>query len=100
MPRSAQKQVPTPGLSTHARVAPRPQGERHQTGPTAAAAQPAPSLEPFEVTGLPAGSAKGIPQHATLPPGFSLKHVHGGPSYVYVLARSLDIIDSDGSTAS
>ena len=66
---------------------------------TAAAAQPAPSLEPFEVTGLPAGAAKGIPQHATLPPGFSLKHVHGGPSYVYVLAGSLDIIDADGSTA-
>jgi hypothetical protein len=69
--------------------------------PPAAAApamQPLNTLEPFDATGLPAGPARGIPQRATLPAGFNLKHVHGGPSYVYVIAGSLDIIDSDGST--
>ena len=68
-------------------------------GPTTmAAAQAAPpALEPFDATGLPAGPVRGVPQRATLPPGFSLKHVHGGPSYVYVISGSVDIIDSDGS---
>jgi quercetin dioxygenase-like cupin family protein len=57
------------------------------------------TLVPFEATGLPAGAARGMPQRATLPPGFNLKHVHGGPSYVYVISGSLDIIDADGTKA-
>jgi hypothetical protein len=56
------------------------------------------AFEPFDATGLPAGSARGIPQIANFPPGFSLKHVHGGPSYVYLLEGSLDIIDVDSTT--
>jgi quercetin dioxygenase-like cupin family protein len=40
-----------------------------------------------------------MPQRATLPPGFNLKHVHGGPSYVYVISGSLDIIGADGTKA-
>lgn len=67
----------------------------------ATAAQPSPGmLEPFDATGLPAGPARGIPSRATLPPGFNLKHVHGGPSYVLVLEGSVDIIHhADGTTA-
>jgi hypothetical protein len=56
------------------------------------------AFEPFEATGLPAGSARGIPQIANFPPGFSLKHVHGGPSYVYLLQGSLDIVHADGTS--
>lgn len=63
----------------------------------AIAAQPAARMEAFDATGLPAGPAKGVPQRSTLPPGFNLKHAHGGPTYVYVLAGSLDVIDADGS---
>jgi hypothetical protein len=59
-----------------------------------------PSLAAFDATGLPAGAAKGVPQRATLPPGFNLKHVHGGPSYVYVISGNVDIIDTDGTRAS
>jgi len=65
---------------------------------TIAAAQPAPAtLEAFDATGLPAGPARGVPQRVTLSPGFSLKHVHGGPSYVYVISGSVEIIDADGT---
>jgi len=63
----------------------------------AIAAQPAARMEAFDATGLPAGPVKGVPQRATLPPGFNLKHAHGGPTYVYVLDGSLDVIDIDGT---
>ena len=55
------------------------------------------ALEPFTPVGLPAGQATGVPSRLTLSAGMNLKHVHGGPTYVYVLSGSLDIIDSDGS---
>ena len=57
-----------------------------------------PTMEPFAATGLPAGPATGVPVRRTFPAGFTLKHVHGGPTYVYVIAGSLDIADSDGHT--
>ena len=57
------------------------------------------SLESFDAIGLPAGQATGVPSRLSLPAGTSLKHIHGGPTYVYVLKGSLKIIDSDGSTA-
>jgi quercetin dioxygenase-like cupin family protein len=38
-----------------------------------------------------------MPVRRTFPPGFTLKHVHGGPTYVYVIAGSLDITDSQGT---
>ena len=59
----------------------------------AATVQP---LEAFDATGLPSGAAKGSPVRMTMPPGFSLKHVHGGNCYVYVLEGSLDIVDANG----
>jgi hypothetical protein len=65
----------------------------------ATAPQQARSLEPFDAVGLPAGQVTGVPSRLSLPAGTSLKHIHGGPTYVYVLSGSLDIIDSDGSTA-
>jgi hypothetical protein len=64
----------------------------------AAAPHQARSLESFDAVGLPAGQAMGVPSRLTLPAGTSLKHIHGGPTYVYVLSGNLDIIDSDGST--
>jgi quercetin dioxygenase-like cupin family protein len=33
----------------------------------------------------------------SLPAGFNLKHAHGGPTYVYVISGSIDIIDADGN---
>jgi Cupin domain len=62
-----------------------------------AAAQQASTYDTFDATGLPSGSVKGIPQHTALPPDFTLKHIHGGPSYVYVISGSLDIIEGDNS---
>jgi quercetin dioxygenase-like cupin family protein len=68
---------------------------------TTIAAQPAsPSLAAFDATGIPGGAAKGVPQRVSLPPGFNLKHVHGGPSYVYVISGNVDIVDADGTRAS
>ena len=45
------------------------------------------SLESFDAIGLPAGQATGVPSRLSLPAGTSLKHIHGGPTYVYVLKR-------------
>lgn len=59
-------------------------------------ALPAP-LAPFAATGLPAGPATGVPQHLVFPAGFTLKHTHGGPTYVYVLTGTLIISDSAGT---
>jgi hypothetical protein len=64
------------------------------------AAQPAgqnSTLQPFEAVGLPSGRAAGVPSILKFPKGFSLKHIHGGPTYVYVLAGVVDILDADGS---
>src|SRR5438132_9856745 len=43
----------------------------------------------FEATGLPAGAATGVASHSIAPPGFQLKHVHGGPGYAFVVAGYL-----------
>lgn len=56
-------------------------------------------LKPFPAIGLPAGQAVGDPSKLSLPTGFVLKHVHGGPTYVYVLSGIVEIEDSDGTTA-
>jgi quercetin dioxygenase-like cupin family protein len=55
------------------------------------------TIKPFPVSGLPAGTATGVPVHATFPAGTNLKHIHGGPAFVYVIAGSLDIVETDGS---
>lgn len=56
-----------------------------------------PMLMPFDASCLPAGKATGLPVHASFPAGTNVKHVHGGPTYVYVISGSLDIIETDGS---
>lgn len=53
-------------------------------------------LATFAATGLPAGAATGVPQHLFFPAGFTLKHTHGGPTYVYVIAGTLTISDNVG----
>jgi hypothetical protein len=65
---------------------------------SAPAASQAKGLEPFEAGGLPAGRAIGVPVRRAFPPGFSLKHAHGGPTYVYVLSGTLNITDATGNT--
>lgn len=69
---------------------------------TPVAAAPAGSqvqgMEPFEASGLPAGRAIGVPVRRAFPPGFSLKHAHGGPTYVYVLSGTLNVTDATGNT--
>jgi rhodanese-related sulfurtransferase len=62
--------------------------------------QTADTLVPFEASGLPAGEVRGIPRRMSLPAGWSLKHAHGGPTYVYVISGSIDITDTDGNTTS
>jgi quercetin dioxygenase-like cupin family protein len=54
--------------------------------------------ETFDATGLPAGPARGDARRTIIPAGFRLKHVHGGPTYVHVVAGSLEIIAADGSS--
>jgi hypothetical protein len=54
------------------------------------------SLAPFPATGLPAGPSTGVPQHLSFPADFTLKHTHGGPTYVYVLTGTLTISDNAG----
>jgi hypothetical protein len=56
------------------------------------------ALVPFAENGLPVGQSDGVPSYLALDAGFTLKHVHGGPTYVYVISGGFDIIDGDGST--
>jgi rhodanese-related sulfurtransferase len=65
----------------------------------AEAQQPSETLVPFDANGLPAGEARGIPRRMSLPAGWSLKHAHGGPTYVYVISGSIDITDTEGNTS-
>ena len=81
-----------------AAVAVATQGD-NKTIAAAPAARQAQGMEPFEATGLPAGRAIGVPVRRAFPPGFSLKHAHGGPTYVYVLSGTLNVTDGIGNTA-
>lgn len=69
---------------------------QHRSGTAAVPVQSA-TLAPFDASGLPAGHVMGLPIHASFPAGTNLKHVHGGPTYVYIISGSLDIIDTDGA---
>jgi quercetin dioxygenase-like cupin family protein len=71
--------------------------QSHAGGARAASAAAAPTtLSPFKATGLPAGAATGVPQLLVFPAGFTLKHTHGGPTYVYVVSGELIISDNAG----
>ena len=64
---------------------------------TASRAKPLTPLTAFQAIALPAGTATGVPVYAAFPPGFTFKHVHGGPTYVYVIAGYLEITDARGT---
>jgi quercetin dioxygenase-like cupin family protein len=64
---------------------------------TASRAKPLTPLATFRAIALPAGSATGVPVYAAFPAGFTFKHVHGGPTYVYVIAGDLEITDAQGT---
>ena len=64
---------------------------------TASRAKPLTPLATFRAIALPAGTATGVPVYAAFPAGFTFKHVHGGPSYVYVIAGDLEISDAQGT---
>jgi len=64
---------------------------------TASRAKPRTPLATFQAIALPAGSATGVPVYAAFPAGFTLKHTHGGPTYVYVIAGDLEIADAQGT---
>jgi hypothetical protein len=64
---------------------------------TASRAKPLTPLAPFRAIALPAGTATGVPVHAAFPAGFTFKHVHGGPTFVYVIAGDLEITDAQGT---
>jgi hypothetical protein len=60
-------------------------------------AHPLAPLTAFSATGLPAGPASGLPEYDDVPAGYTLKHTHGGPVYVYVISGQLTISDSAGT---
>jgi quercetin dioxygenase-like cupin family protein len=64
---------------------------------TASRAKPLRPLATFSAIALPAGPATGVPVYAAFPAGFTLKHVHGGPTYVYVISGDLEITDAKGT---
>lgn len=74
-------------------------GARYVTAAPAAQDQPIEIVmqQSFEATGLPAGAATGTAAHVKVPAGWSLKHVHGGPEYLYVIAGSVSITDAEGT---
>src|SRR6185312_8934445 len=56
-----------------------------------------PPLPIFVATGLPHGSAVGVPQHQRFPAGFTLKHLHPGNRYIFVISGTVRISDTAGS---
>jgi quercetin dioxygenase-like cupin family protein len=56
------------------------------------------ALAKFQAAGLPTGPAVGIAQRRTFAAGFSSpKHMHSGPTYIYVVSGTLEIIDDQGT---
>ena len=54
-------------------------------------------LAEFPAVGLPAGPAIVQPVHLIFPKGLTSKHVHGGPTYVYVIRGLLQVSDDKGT---
>jgi ketosteroid isomerase-like protein len=54
-------------------------------------------LVEFPAVGLPAGPAIVQPAHLIFPRGLTSKHVHGGPTYVYVIRGLLQVSDAKGT---
>lgn len=68
-------------------------------GPCAGASRGKPLVPPaqFRAADLPMGAATGNPSFLKLPAGFTLKHYHGGPTYVYVISGALSVSDAAGT---
>ncbi len=86
----------TAGALAHAASAQSPTAAVQGVSAAAPTRGAAATLAPFQATGLPAGPATGLPQHLSFPADFTLKHTHGGPTYVYVLSGTLTISDNAG----
>jgi quercetin dioxygenase-like cupin family protein len=54
-------------------------------------------LAEFPAVGLPAGPAIVQPVHLIFPHGLTSKHIHGGPTYVYVIRGLLQVSDAKGT---
>jgi quercetin dioxygenase-like cupin family protein len=85
------------GVSAHAAVSRVNAGAANSSCAAASRAKPIAPLTAFHANALPAGSAMGVPTYASFPAGFTLKHVHGGPTYVYVISGDFTISDSHGT---
>lgn len=65
-----------------------------------AAAKPVPvgpRLQPFAAAGTRTPYLIGVPQHQRYPAGYTLKHMHPGNRYVFVISGSLQVTDTQGT---
>lgn len=54
-------------------------------------------LARFAAKGLPAGPATAVAWRKAFPAGFTSRHYHGGPGYIYVLSGLVQVSDSAGT---
>jgi quercetin dioxygenase-like cupin family protein len=54
-------------------------------------------LQPFVAAGLPTTKAIGVPLHQWFPAGFTLKHLHPGNRYVFIITGTVQISDAAGT---
>jgi hypothetical protein len=54
-------------------------------------------LAEFPAVGLPAGPTIVQPVHLIFPSGLKSTHIHGGPTYVYVISGLLQVSDAKGT---
>ena len=68
------------------------------TAPQAGRGGQATLLARFAATGLPVGPATGVAWRKIFPAGFTSRHLHGGPGYIYVISGVVQLSDAAGST--
>jgi len=68
------------------------------TAPQAGRGGQATLLARFAATGLPVGPATGVAWRKMFPAGFTSRHLHGGPGYIYVISGVVQLSDAAGST--
>jgi len=68
------------------------------TAPQAGRGGQATLLARFAATGLPVRPATGVAWRKMFPAGFTSRHLHGGPGYIYVLSGVVQLSDAAGST--